>query len=136
MPANLCLDGHPWAQLFASHFWNFPISRKKRTSGGDLGQCLLGKFTIRLWIRRGVISCAPHTSFDEINDSVVGSEHGELVRGSDLPLVYSTHTTAGDMWRAPTMRLLQIHLAAGVWKSGTKCLDRLPMGKKMIFDRL
>ena len=39
-------------------------------------------------MRRGVISCAPHTSFDEINDSVVNSERGELVRGSDPPLVY------------------------------------------------
>ena len=48
-----------------------------------------------------MISCAPHTSFDEINDSVVKSERGELVRGSDPPLVYSAHSTVGDLWRAP-----------------------------------
>ena len=34
-----------------------------------------------------IISCFPHTLFDEINDSVVNFERGELVRGSDPPLV-------------------------------------------------
>ena len=35
--------------------------------------------------------------FDEINDSVVNSERGELVRGSNPPLVHSAHSTAGDL---------------------------------------
>ena len=59
-----------------------------------------------------MVSCAPHASFDEINDSVVNSECDELGRGSDLSLVYSSaHSTAVELWRAPT-RLL--HLAADV----------------------
>ena len=75
---------------------------------------LLEKFSSRSWIGRGVISCSPHTSFDEINDSVVNSEGGELVRSSDPPLVYSAHSTAGDLWRAPIWLLLKAHLAADV----------------------
>ena len=59
-------------------------------------------------------SCSPHTSFDEIGDSVVNSERGELVRGTDPPLVYGAHSTAGDLWRAPIRLLLKTHLAAGV----------------------
>ena len=61
-----------------------------------------------------MISCVPHPSFDEIDDSVVNSERGELVRGSDPPLVYSAHSTAGGLWRAPIRFLLKIRLAAGV----------------------
>ena len=59
-------------------------------------------------------SCSPQTSFDEIGDSVVNSERGELVRGTDPPLVYGAHSTAGDLWRAPIRLLLKTHLAAGV----------------------
>ena len=83
-------------------------------SRGHLGQHLLEKFSRRCWIRRGVIWCAPHTSFDEINNSVVNSERGELVGGSDPPLVYSAHSTAGDLWRAPIRLVLKTHLTAGV----------------------
>ena len=61
-------------------------SRKKTVSRGDLGQHRPEKFSSRFWIRRGAISCSPHTSLDEIHDSVVNSERGELVRGSDPPL--------------------------------------------------
>ena len=61
--------------------------------GGDLGQHLLE----RSWIRSGVISCAPYTSFDEINDSVVKCKRGALVRDSNPSVVYSAHTTAGDV---------------------------------------
>ena len=61
-----------------------------------------------------MISGTPHTSFDEIKDSVVNSECGELARGPDPPLVYSAHSTAGDLWRAPIRPLLKTHLAAGV----------------------
>ena len=48
-----------------------------------------------------------NAAFGEINDSVVKSERGKLVRGSDLPLVLSAHATAGDVSRAPTRLLLQ-----------------------------
>ena len=54
-------------------------------SRGDLGQNLLEKLSCKFWIRLGVFSCAPHTSFDEINDSAVNFDCGELVGGSDLP---------------------------------------------------
>ena len=54
------------------------------------------------------ISCPPHTSLEEVDDSVVSSEHDELVRGSGPPLVYSADTTAGYVWRAPTRLLLKI----------------------------
>ena len=57
------------------------------------------------------------------------SERDEVVRGFDPPLVYSAHNTAGGVWRAPTRLLLQIHVAAGVLKTETKNLDRLPTGK-------
>ena len=72
-------------------------------------------------------------SFDEINDIVVNSERGELVRGSDPPLVYSAHSTAGDLRRAPIRLPLQTHLAAGVYKSETKTLYGLPTGEHTEF---
>ena len=81
-------------------------------SRGDLGQHLLEECSSRSRIRRGVISCSPHTSFDDINDSAVNSERGELVRGSDPPLVYSAHSAAGDLWRAPIRLSLKTYLAA------------------------
>ena len=71
-----------------------------------------------------MISCAPHTSFGEINDNVAKSGRGELVQGSDPLLVYSANTTAVGVWRARTMLLLKIRLVAGVWKTETKTLDR------------
>ena len=83
-------------------------------SRGDVGQHIVEKFSSRSWIRSDVISCSLHTSFDEINDGVVNSKRGELVRGSDPPLVYSAHSTAGDLWRAPIRLVLKKHLAAGV----------------------
>ena len=61
-----------------------------------------------------MISCAPHTSFDEINDSAVKSGRGKLARGSDPPLVYTDHSTVGDVWRAPIRLLLNTNFAAGV----------------------
>ena len=60
------------------------------------------------------------------------SERGEVVRHSDPRLVYGAHTTAGDVWRAATMLLLNVHLMAGVWKTETKTLDRLPTGQNII----
>ena len=47
------------------------------------------------------------------------SERGELVRGSDPPVVYNVHTTAGDVWRAPT-RLPSKYMAAGEWTTEAK----------------
>ena len=44
--------------------------------------------------------------------------------------MYSANTTAGDVRRAPTRVLLNIHLAADVWKTETKTLNRLQRGKK------
>ena len=61
-----------------------------------------------------------HFALDEINDTVVRSERGELAGGSDTPFVYRAHTTAGDMWRTPTRLLLKLHFAAGVWQTETK----------------
>ena len=78
----------PMGPILKKYFWNFPEFQEKTISRGDLGQYLLEKFSSRCWIRRGVISCSPHTSFDEINHSVVNSERGELVRGSAPRLVY------------------------------------------------
>ena len=61
-----------------------------------------------------MIRCAPHTSLDEINDSVVKSGRGELDRGSDPSLVYSAHSTVGDVYRASIGLLLNTYLAADV----------------------
>ena len=112
--AKLCLNRRLWTQFGNFPFYFSRISGKKTTSRGDLDQHRPEKFSSRYWIRRGVTSCSPHTSFDEISDSVVNSERGELVRGSDPPLVYSAHSTASDLWRAPFRLLLKSHLAAGV----------------------
>ena len=60
-----------------------------------------------------MISYAPYILFDEINDSVVKSERGELVKSSGPPLVSSAHSTVGDVRRAPIRLLLKIRLAAG-----------------------
>ena len=87
IPAKLCLNGRLWTQFGRNIFRNFPEFREKTISRGDRGQHRPENFSSRCWIRRGAISCSPHTSFDEINDSVVNSERGELVRGSDPPLV-------------------------------------------------
>ena len=51
----------------------------------DFDRHLPEKFSSRSWIRRGLISCPPYIQFDEINERVVNSERGELVRGSDPP---------------------------------------------------
>ena len=71
-PSQNMPERSPMGLFFFS--FNFPEFRKKTVSRGDLGQYLLEKFSSRSGIRRGVISCSPHTSFDEINDSVVNSE--------------------------------------------------------------
>ena len=106
---NLCLDGRPWAQLcrITYCFGTFQFSEIKRFFAANLANVCLINCQGRSWNRRGVISCAPHTSFDEINGSVVNSERGELVRGSDPPFVHSAHSTAGDVWRAPIRLLLK-----------------------------
>ena len=58
----------------------------------------------------------------------MNSERGELVKGSDPLLVYSAHSTAGDLWRAPITLVLKSHLVAGVVKIETNTLYRLPTG--------
>ena len=77
-------------------FGTFQYSGKKK-SDGDLVQHLLEKISSRSWIRNGAIWCDPNTLFDEINDSVGKSKRGELVKGSNPPLVHSAHivTTCG-----------------------------------------
>ena len=114
IPVKLCLDGRLWGHFCRICFRNFPEFRTISISRGHLGQHLLEKFSSRSWIRRVAISCSPHTSLDEINDSVVNSEGGEFVKGSEPSLVYSAHSTAGDLWRAPIRLLLKTHLTAGV----------------------
>ena len=114
MPAKLCLNGRLWAQFGSAFFFFYSRIPRKTISRRDLGQHRREKFSSRSWIRRGVISYSSHTSLDEINDSVVNSELGELVRRSDPSLVYSAHSTAGDLWRAPITLLLKTHLGAGV----------------------
>ena len=94
--------------------------KKRKNYRDDLGQHRSENSSIRPWIRRGAISCSPHTSFDGFNDSVVKSKRGNLVRGSDPLLGYNAHSTAGDLWRAPIRLLLGTHLAAGVQKTETK----------------
>ena len=106
---------------FFPEFWKVSKRIHQMGSIGDRsGKVWLGSSWIsNFWpfivtgLRRTVILCSPHSSFDEINDSVVNSERGEFVRGSDPPLVYSAHSTAGDWWRAPIRLLLKTHLATG-----------------------
>ena len=76
------------------HFGTFQFPGRTWNSRGNLGQHLrfrncradLGLLDAA-WFR------ALHTfGNDEIKDSIVASERGELVRGSDPPLVYSALT--------------------------------------------
>ena len=129
--AKLRLDGRLCAQLFRFCFENFPEFReKKRFLAATFANC-------RSWIKCGLFfSCSPHTSFDEINYSVVKYERGKFGTSSDPPLVYSAHSTAGDLWRAPIRHLLQTHLAAGVKKIETKTLYRLPTGERENSERM
>ena len=86
IPAKLCLNGRLWTQLrrnISETFRNW----EKTIYRGDLDQHPPENSQADLGLKRGAISCSPHTSFDEINDSVVNSERGELVRGSHPPLV-------------------------------------------------
>ena len=105
-PSQTLPERSPMDPIWYNYFFIFP-EIKKTISRGDLGQHRPEKFSSRSWIRRGAISCSPHTSFHEINDSVVNSERGELVRGSDPHLVYSAHSTAGDLLPAPIRLLLK-----------------------------
>ena len=66
----------------------------------------------RLWARFCRICF--RKNFPEFRKKNVNSERGEIVRDADYPLVYSLHSTAGDLWRAPIRLLLKTHLAAGV----------------------
>ena len=100
---------------------------KTKKNGG-----LSGPFS-RSWIRRGAISCFPHTSFDEINDNVVNSERSELVTGSDPPLVYSAHYTAGDLWRAPITLVKNTFAGWCVENSDENSLSS-PNGRKIDFS--
>ena len=68
---NIAVDGCLWDRFFFLVFWNLSILKEKKwVSGSDLGQHLLEKISSRCRIRSGVFSCAPHTRFGEINDSV------------------------------------------------------------------
>ena len=87
IPEFFCLNGRLWTQFGRIVFYNFPEFRKKMISRGDLGQHRPEEFSSRSWIRRGAISCSSHTSFDEIIDSAINSGRGDLVGGSDPPLV-------------------------------------------------
>ena len=88
-------------------------------SGCDLGQHRPEKFSSRYWIKRGAISCSPHTSFrrNQINDSVVNSERGKFVRGSDSPLVYNAHSTAGDLVEGADQASVKTHIRRLVCKN-------------------
>ena len=55
-----------------------------------------------------------YTTSDEINDSVVKSERGELVRPT-LDVQFSHYRR--DVWRAPARLLFKIRLASGVQKT-------------------
>ena len=78
-----------------------------------LGQDRLDENSAKCLFRSGEIPSSPQTSIDKANDCVMKSELGALVRGSDPPFGRSVHNAAGDMWRAPSRRLIQKLLAAG-----------------------
>ena len=79
----------PSQALLGYVLYEYKFSGGGGGSGGDHGQYLLAKISSKSWSKHGVISCAPHTSFDEIKDGIVKSGRGELARGTDPPLVYS-----------------------------------------------
>ena len=78
-----------------------------------LGQDRPEKKSAKCLVRSGEIASPRRTSIDKANDCVMKSELGALVRGSDPPFGRSVHNAAGDMWRAPSRRLIQKLLAAG-----------------------
>ena len=129
-------NGPDFPDLF---FATFQFSRKKVFLAAILGNMCLRISQADLGIEAARFRVTPHTSPDEINDSAVRSERGELVRGSDPPLVYSsTVLTLSPVicsGRRPgccsknTWRLV-------VWKTETKTLHRLPTGKKRSFQSI
>ena len=58
------------------------------------------------------------------------SERDALFRGSDPPSGHIVHTTVGDMWRAPTRRLIRKHSAVVCRKQTTKKYRSLSDRKK------
>ena len=79
-----------------------------------LGQDWPEKNSAKRQIRSDEIPSPRRAAVDKTNDCVMQSEGGVLVRSSDPPSGHSVHNTAGDVWRAPAMRLIQKHLATGV----------------------
>ena len=84
-PSQSVPEGSPMDPIWYYYFLKLSRIPGKTISHGDRDQHRPEKFPSRPWIRRGAISCFPHTSFDEINDSVVNSNvAGSL--GAPTPL--------------------------------------------------
>ena len=72
-------------------------------------------------------------SFDDINNSVVKFERGELVRGSDPPLAYKVHTTAGSLRPGPTMILFEDTFGDCCVENKDKHSPSSPKRRKVLF---
>ena len=94
-----------------------------------MGQDRPEKNSANFSIRRGDIAGLRQTSIDKNNDSVMKSERGAPVRGSDPPSGHSVHNTAGDTWRAPTRRLIQ-NIRPLLFRKQTTKIINLSDGKK------
>lgn len=64
------------------------------------------------------------------------SVRGALVTGSDPPFVHTGYTAAGDVRRASNQGVDKTFLAAGVYKTEAKTLDRSPADKKLKFEQI
>ena len=134
---KLCLNGRLYGPNLVFFFLTFQNSGKKTISRGDLGQHRPENFSRRCLIRRGAISCSPHTSFDKMNDSVVNSERGELVGGSDPPFLCKALTLRPVICGGRRSGFCYKH----VWrlvcrKTETRTPYRLPTGEKQNFESM
>ena len=89
----------PMEQFSRIIFETFQKSPKKKCFlAGILANIGLRNFQADLGLDAAQFRVTPQTSFDEINDRVVYSERGDLVRVSDSHLVHRAHSTARDLW--------------------------------------
>ena len=92
---------------------------EKNNSWADLGPRSARHKLSQMFVPSGEIPSPGQTSSDKTNDCAIKSERRAPVRGSDPPSGHSVHTTTGDRWRAPARRLIETHLAASVYKTGS-----------------
>ena len=113
IPANLCPERSTMGPTLYNLLLELSIIREKKT----ISRAILANICLRNSRADIGFDTAKfrglHTRRSTNSTTVVKSGRGELVRGSDPPLVYGARFTA-FLWRAPIRLLLKTRLTAGV----------------------